>query len=873
MPPFVKVRSFLRNLFLSRREEVDLDQEVRSHLEMLMEENIRAGMPLREAQRAARIDLGGIEQVKEQVRQKRIGNWLHSVISDCRYGVRQLLKNPGFTGVVVLTLALGIGANTALFSVVDSILLRPLPFRDSGQIVTLFTMDSRNQRNFVSYPDYADWQTQSREFEQICAIVPQSVNLTKQGEPKRVIGGFVSANFFSMLGVAPGVGRDFRPGEDAAGAGAVVIVSYGLWRSTFGGDAALIGKTLVLNDAPYTVVGIMPPDFHFPWSEAQVWIPYRNYPNFTQRRDRSSFAAIGRIRSGVPFSAAQAEMDTIAARLARQYPDTNGGRGVKLIPFHDIVVEDLRPQLLLLWSMVGLVLLIACANVAGLLSARASQRTHEINVRAAMGAARGRLFRQLWTEAILLWMIGGALGTLFAYWGSEAFASRIPSELASSVRVDTTTLVFTLGISAVTGLVFGLVPALGLSRVDVAVRLKEWGRSHTLGGREWLRQGLVILQISLALVLLAASGLLLRSLNRVLGVPLGFNKNNLLTLEYRVPRSKYPQGFQQWAFHRAVVEKVRGLPGVSSAAVLLALPFSGNGNVAPIVLLDRPAPARGQEPEALTQLASPETFSTLSIPLIRGRIFTDQDSADQTTVAVINRAMARRFWPDGDPLGRTVRLVQYDLAATIVGIVGDIKQFSLEDPEQLQIYLPYAQRPFIFATLIVKTQGKPSTLAKSVQQSVWAVDADQPVWKIRTLTSLIDLSLGPRQLVASLLSGFAGLVLLLASMGIYGTLAYVVLQRTQEIGIRLALGGQRGDILTLILKQGGRLAVTGLAIGFAILFAFAPLVRSLLFDTSARDPLTYLAVGALLLSAALVACVLPARRAMCVDPIVALRYE
>jgi putative ABC transport system permease protein len=873
MPLFVKARSFLRNLFSSGGVEADLDEEVHSHLEMLVEENIRAGMAPKEAQRAARIELGGIEQVKEQVREKRIGNWIHSVISDCRYGLRQLRKNPSFTAVAILTLALGIGANTALFSVVNSILLRPLPFSDSGQIVMLFAMDSRNQRNFVSFPDYADWQTQSSEFEQICAIVPQSVNLTKQGEPKRVIGGFVSANFFSMLGVAPGVGRDFRPGEDRAGVAGVAIVSYGLWQGTFGGDAALIGKTLVLNDAPFTVVGIMPRDFHFPWSEAQVWIPYRNYPNFTQQRERPSFAAIGRIRSGVPLSVAQAEMNTIAAGLAQQYPDTNGGRGIKLIPFHDIVVEDLRPQLLLLWGMVGLVLLIACANVAGLVLARASRRTHEINVRAAMGAARGRLFRQLWTEAILLWMIGGAMGTLFAYWGSAALSSRLPSELASSVRVDTTTLAFTLGISAITGLLFGLVPALGLSRVDLAVRLKEWGRSHTLGGREWLRQGLVILQIALALVLLAASGLLLHSLNRVIGVPLGFDKNNLLTLEYRVPRSKYPQDFQQWAFHRAVVEKVRGLPGVDSAAVLLALPFSGNGNVAPIVLLDRPAPARGQEPATLTQLGSAEAFSTLSIPLIRGSVFTDHDSADQPKVANINREMARRFWPDGDPLGRTVRLVQYDLTATIVGVVGDIKQFSLEDPEQLQIYLPYAQRPFIFATLLVKTQGEPLNLAKSVQQSVWAVDADQPVWKIRTLASLIDLSLGPRQLVASLLSGFAGLVLLLASMGIYGTLAYVVQQRTQEIGIRLALGGQPGDILKLILKQGGRLAVAGLAIGVAVSFALAPLVRSLLFDTSVRDPLAYLEASALLLSAALAACVLPARRAMRADPIVALRYE
>lgn len=865
--------SWWTRVFRRRRLYGELSEEIREHLEEKIEELVAGGMSREEAAYAARREFGSVALTEGDSRE--VWRWTHveDLLMDVRYGLRMLRRSPGFTAVAVLTLALGIGANTAIFSVVHAILLRPLPFRDSGQLVMLFTRDARNQRNYVSYPDYVDWQKQSRAFEEICALVPQSVNLTKQGEPKRVIGSFVSANFFAMLGIEPAVGRDFRAGEDGAGAARVVIVSFGLWQDMFGGDPELVGKALVLNDAPYTVIGILPRGFRFPWGEAQVWMGYRNYPNFTEQRDRAAFAAIGRLRPGVSLAAAQSEMDTIAGRLAQQYRDTNGSRGVTLTRFHDVVVEDVRPQLLLVWAMVLVVLLIACANVAGLVLARASQRTHEMNVRAAIGAARERLLRQLLTESVLLWLLGGALGTIFAYWGARALASRIPSELAASVSMDTTALAFALGISAASGLFFGLGPALSLTRLDLATRLREWGRSYTPGKREWLRQGLVAAQIALALMLLSGAGLLLRSLNRVLGVSLGFEDRNVLTLEYRLPRSKYPKDFQQWAFHKAVVENVRKIPGVATAAVLLALPFSGNGNVPPIALLDRPAPPAGQEPQALTQLASPEAFQTMGIPLIRGRVFTEEDVAGRPVVAVINRTMAQRFWPDGDPAGRTVRLIQYDLTATIVGVVGDVKQFSLEDPEQLQIYLPYAQRPFIFASLVVKAEGEPLALAKNVQQAVWAVDPDQPVWKIRTLASLIDASLGPRRLVASLLGGFAVLVLLLAGLGIYGTLAFVVQQRTQEIGIRVALGGQRGDVLRLILAQAGKLAAAGLATGILFSVGLAPVMRSLLFETSPRDPLIFAGASVLLGAAALTGCVVPGLRAMRVDPMVALRHE
>ena len=865
--------NWLRLLFARKRIYGELSEELHAHLQEKVEQLLAEGMTHADAEHRARREFGNMTLAERDSRDAWRWVRVEDLLIDARYGFRVLRKSPGFTCIAVLTLALGIGANTAIFSVVNAILMRPLPFHDSGQIVMLFTRDARNQRNFVSYPDYVDWQKQSRAFEEICAIVPQSVNLTKQGEPKRVIGSFVSANFFHMLGVEPAVGRGFRQGEDAAGAARVVLVSFGTWQSLFAGDEALIGKTLVLNDAPYTVIGILPRDFRFPWGDAQVWVPFRNYPNFTELRDRTAFGAIGRIRVGVSLAAAQAEMDTIAARLAQQYPDTNRDRRILLTPFHDVVVEDVRPQLLLVWAMVVVVLLISCANVAGLLLARSSRRAHEMNIRVAIGAARERLIRQLLTESVLLWLLGGGLGSVFAYWGVRVLAARVPSELAGSASLDTTALLFALGVSAVSGVVFGLGPSVGLSRVDLAKRLKHWGRSHTGGKREWLRDGLAAAQIALALILLSGAGLLLRSLNRVLGVSLGFNDRNILTLEYRIPRTKYPKDFQQWTFHKAVIENVGKIPGVASASVLLALPFSGNGNVPPIALLDRPAPPPGQEPQALTQLASPEAFQTLGIPLVRGRTFTDEDIAGRPVVAVINRTMARRFWPDNDPLGRTVRLIQYDLTATIVGVVGDIKQFSLEDPEQLQIYLPYAQRPFIFATLVVKSEGDPLALAKNVQQAVWSVDPDQPVWKIRTLSSLIDASLGPRRLVAGLLGVFAALVLLLASLGIYGTLAFAVQQRTQEIGIRVALGGQRSDVLRMLFRQLGKLAAAGLAAGILSCIALAPVIRSLLFETSPRDPLIFVAASALLMTAALAGAALPALRALHVDPVVALRYE
>ena len=795
-----------------------------------------------------------------------------ALLQDFRFGLRMLAKNHGFAAVAVLTLALGIGANTAIFSVVDSVLLRPLPFKQSQQLVVVYTKDSHDARNWVSYPDFQDWRAQNKSFAAIAAWVPQSVNLTGQGEPKRVVGAFVSANFLSMLGVEPAMGRDFREGEDHPG-DHVALITYGMWQGMLGGDPEAVGKALALNGESFTVIGIIPRNFHFPLSDPQVLIPYPFYPNFSQQRNQISLAAIGRIKSGVNMAQAQSEMNTIAGRLAAQYPASNGDRGILLVPFHSVAVEDVRPQILLLWAMVGLVLLIACANVANLLLARATGRSREMALRATLGAGRSRIIRQLLTETILLWLAGGAAGVLWSYWGVAALATRLDPDLARGLHVNAAALAFTLLISIFTGLLFGLGPALGLSKINLNESLKQGGGSVSSSHGHWMRRVLVVMQVAMALLLLTGSGLLLRSLQRVLQVSPGFDDGKLLTMEYRLPRTKYSQDYQPWNFHREVVRRVSALPGVKSASVILALPFSGNGNVTPFELLDRPAPAPGREPTTQTNLSDSNLLRTLGIPLLRGRFFTEQDSADQPTVAVINETMARKFWPDGDPLEKQIRIPQLKATAKIVGVVGDVRQFSLEDPDQSQVYIPFAQHPFIFATLAVKTEGDPLALAKSVQQAIWSIDPDQPMWKIRTLESLVDGSLGQRRLIGWLLAGFAVLVLLLATLGIYGVMAYLVSQRTHEIGIRMALGAQPKNVVKLVIGQGSRMVIYGIACGLALALTLAKLMTKLLFGVSPFDPFTFAGVAILLSVVALFACYVPARRAMRVDPLVALRYE
>jgi len=868
----------LRALLGRPRRERELEDEVAFHLEMLVEENLRAGMSPAEARLAARRAFGGVDQVKEECRDARGGRFVEWLLQDVRFGWRVLRRSPGFTLVAVLTLALGIGANAAMFGVVHAVLLKPLPFDRPDQLVAINTTRPGVPLDWVSAPDLRDWRS-SRSLGQIAGYASQSVNFTGRAEPMRVVGMFVTTNFFATLGVRPSSGRDFVAGEDEPGAARVAILGRSAWQTIFGGDPAIVGKTLTFNGQPFTVVGIMPAGLP-PWFDADVYLPMCDYPNFSLDRAKPSAAVVGRLRDGVTLAEAQAELTTVARQLAQHYPATNRDRGVVLRPLADVLVEDVRSSLLLLLGAVGLVLLIACANVSNLLLSRAASRQRELAVRTALGAGRRRLVRQLLTESLLLWGLGALAGLGLAGPAVELLVGSPFVDAGTAVPVtDRAVLGFTLGLSLVTGLVFGLLPALQTARVDLHAVIKESGRTMSgARGRRRVQSLLVVAQVALAVILVTGAGLVTRSLMRLNAVDPGFGADHLLTLEYRLPRNKYPKGDEQWNFHKRVVERVQALAGVRSAAVVRALPFSGNAAGCAFVLTDRAPPPAGQEPHAELNVAHPRYFETMEIPILRGRGIGDEDGADAPPVVVINRAMAQRYWPDGDPIGKTLELRGAILdggerRVTIVGVVGDIKHGALDDPTEPQIYTPQAQLPFIFATLVVRTEIEPMALADEVRRAVWSVDPEQPVWKVRTMESLLSRSLRPRSLTALLLGIYSGVALLLAALGIYGVIAYVVSQRTNEIGIRMALGAPARQIVRAVVAQGLALAAWGIGVGCVGTLLLGRIVRSQLFGVSAADPLTFAGVLGLLAVVALLASWIPARRATRIDPASALRAD
>jgi putative ABC transport system permease protein len=793
---------------------------------------------------------------------------------DIRYGFRMLIKKPGFTIVAILTLALGIGANTAIFSVVNSILLKPLPFNNSDRIVAMSGTTSTGQ-TWISYPNLEDYRRQNNVFEEISALTPQSVNLTGMETPDRVRGGFVSSGFFKVFDVQPSMGRVFQPEEDQIGSQRVTVVNHNVWKSRFGSDPNLIGKSLILNGEPFTVVGIMPPDFQIPIDEIEVWIPAQYYPNYKPVRSAHNYFAIGRLKPGVELSKAQAEMDTIANRLAQAYPEDNKGIGIKLTQLQEMIVSDIRPALLVLLAAVGFILLIACANIANLLLARGAARNREVAIRAALGASRVRLLTQLLTETTILGLLGGCLGLLIALWGVDILVSLNPQNLPSGLKIapDIRVLCFTLLLSIFTGLLFGLFPALQLSKPDLLRSLKEGGRGSGEVTGQKLRSAFVISQVALSLVLLIGAGLLIKSFYRLLTVDPGFKSENLLTMEYRLPINKYSKPEQQNEFHRQVVEKIRVVPGVRSAALVLGLPFSGNGGARIFTLPDRELPEKDKEPRALFNTATPGYFETIGIPLLKGRSFTDQDGPDSAKVILINQSMASQYWPNDDPIGKQVHLPQNNITVSVIGVVGNAKQFGLSEELRPQIYACYTQNPNIFATIVARTDVEPMSLAESVKKAVWSVDKDQPMWKIRTVDYLLERNVASERFVVMLMSVFAALALILTSLGIYGVISYSVTQRTQEIGVRMALGALERDVLKLVISQAAFLALIGVVIGLAASFALTRLMSSLLFGVSPTDPVTFAGITMLLFAVAMLACYLPARRATKVDPMVALRYE
>ena len=801
---------------------------------------------------------------------------METLIHDIRYGMRMLMKKPVFSLIAVATLALGIGANTAIFSVVNAVLLRPLPYHNSNQLVALSGTNSEGDRDGLSILDVQDFRARMQSLEDVTAFQSQSVNVTGTDRPDRLRGAFITANFFKVFNINPIAGRTFAEGEDKQGSEKLVVVNERVWRERLNADPTLANKKMILNGEPYSVIGVVTNKFKQPVDpEVELWMPVSHFPGNPVGRDARFLMAMGHLKPGVPVEQAQAEATTVANQLAQSYPKENAGRGAQVQEFHEVMVGNIRPMLWVLFAAVGVILLIACANLANLLLARGLARQREVAVRAALGAGRWRLIRQLLTETTLIGLLGGVGGVLLAHWGLYVLL-KLPQTFINpqEAGLDTRVLLFALAVSLITGWLFGLAPALQLARPQLQSFLREGTRGGGDSAR-WnrVRGAFVVAQVALSLLLLIGAGLLLKSFDKLLRVDVGFRTEQLLTLEYRLPRNKYSEQEAQRNFHLRVLDSLAEVPGVQAASLVRALPFSGNGISVAVTLPDRELPPQGKEPQVLFNTAMPNYFETMGMPLLKGRTFGNQDQANTPLVLVINETTANRFWPNQDPIGKQIKIVRGGDVATVIGVVGDAKQFMLEEDTIPQVYDTYSQDPGLFATAVVRTSVDPLSLTEPVRQAIWKVDADQPMWKIRTVDFLIERNTANRKFLMALMGIFGTLALILTSIGLYGVISYLVNQRTQEIGIRMALGAQAADILGMVLKQGMLMVLAGVAIGLATAWMLTGLMSRLLYEVSATDPVTFGGIALLLIAVALFACFIPARRATRVDPLEALRYE
>lgn len=808
---------------------------------------------------------------------------MNTLFQDLRYGLRMLAKNPGFTAVAVLTLALGIGANTAIFSVVNAVLLRPLPYKDADQLVMVWGKNVEKGYTFdlVSPPDVADWRAQNRVFQQMADADDATYTLTGVGEPTSIVAYQLSPEFFSVLGVAPQAGRTFHPEETQPGKNHVVVLSHRLWQNRFGGDPGEIGKAITLNGEKYSVIGIMPPGFSYPTQDTELWTPLTVDSNLAGNRGLRYLRVLARLKPGVTVEQAQAEMDTIAGRLTREYPDTNKGYATNIETLRDMRVGDIRPALLVLFAAVGFVLLIACANVANLFLARAAARQKETAIRAALGANRLRLMRQYATESILLALVGGAIGLLLATWGVGALVALFPPTIANlniprvdKIPIDGWVLGFALLTALLTGLVFGSAPAFSAMRLNVNETLKETERSSTgsLRGVRF-RKGLVVAEISVALIMLAGAGLMIRSFLHLLRGNLGFTPENVLTLRVRLPENKYHTDTQRRVFENRVLERLSTLPAVRSVGEVTFLPLSGWWGQRTFSIEGQPPLHEKERPGAVWSSVSPDYFQTIGIPLIKGRSFTELDREETPAVVIISEALARRYWDGAEPLGKRLTIEGEKTPREIVGVVGEIRQFGLANPAKPVIYMPFRQLPAPLLCFAVRTASNPLSLANAARQAVWTVDKDQAISHVMTMTQLVSESLAPQRVSVILLGIFAGLALLLAAVGIYGVISYSVTQRSHEIGVRIALGAEYRTVLKLVVGEGLRLALAGVALGVLGALGLTRFMSSLLYGVRPADPTTFVEVAVLLTLVALLASYIPARRATKVDPMVALRYE
>jgi predicted permease len=879
-------RTRLRGLLRRKSVEREMEEELRFHLRMRAEENVRRGMAADEAERAALKSFGQFGRIKEYCRDVKGGGLLESLLQDLKFGARTLLKSRGFTLVAVLTLAIGIGANTAIFSVVEAVLLRALPYRDADRLVMLWENNRLRNRphNVVNPGNLLDWREQAGSFEEVAGFSDQRFNLAGGGEPEEVAGQAATPNLFRLLGARPALGRTLLPGDEDGGR-SVAVISHGLWQRRFGGSPEVIGKTLILDGGGATVVGVMPPDFKWFVKEnslsgkpAEVWVPLALPDQLRAGRRGRYLSAVARLKPGVTFEQAQGEMETVASRLEAQYPEIDKGWGATVVPLRDQLAGEIKPALLVILGAVGFVLLISCVNVANLLMARAAGRRKEMSLRAALGAGRLRIVRQLLTESMLLAVAGGALGLLLAYWGVGALVALSPPNLLGEgqVGVNLTVLAFTLAVSLLTGVAFGVAPALEASRLNLSESLKESSRGNVGGGRAGrVRGALVVAEVGLALVLLVGAGLMVRSFLRLQAVHPGFDAGNLLTMRVMLPQTKYPEDARKVEFFRRAAERLRALPGVRSVSAVSALPFADLGAATSFTVVGKPAPPAGERLTTDLRVADENYFRTMNIPVVAGRTFGEQEAVEDRKVAVVNEAMARKYFPGEDPLGKriVVNMSSQPTPTEIIGVVGDARYDKLDGELRPMVYWTPPQLTYSSMSLVVRTGGDPAALGPAAVREIQAIDKDQPVSDVRTMESWLADSTARTRFGTLLLGAFACAALLLAAVGIYGVISYSVAQRRNEIGIRMALGAQGRDVLRLVVGQGMRLVLAGVGVGIVGAFALTRLMSGLLYGVAATDPPTFAANALLLAAVSLLACYVPARRATRVDPLHALRRE
>jgi putative ABC transport system permease protein len=876
----------MRSLFRRERDDYELDDELRFHIERAIAENIAAGMSRETAREAALREFGGVDQIREECADMRKVNGFQDLAQDIRYGLRMLRKSPAFTTVAVLTLALGIGANTAIFSIVYAVLLKPLPYPHPHQLVSVTMAEPQEgiPSNGTSYDNFREWRAQNHVFTEIGAFQSHELTLTGRGEPLPIESAVVTPGLFAVLGTQPIIGRTLIPEDGNQGAPPVVVLNENLWRDRFGADPNVLGTSITLDKKAYAIIGVVPASFRYPPldSSEHVWIPLQQDPVFGPWMDRTGghwLRVVARIKPGVSLARAQAEMDAIGARLAAKFPTENTGWVIRLVPLHEQMVGSVKTALLVLLGCVGLVLLIACANVSNLLLARATSRTKEMALRAALGAGRARIIRQLLTESAVLALVGGGSGVLLAYGGIRGLTSMLPATLpkTNAIQVGGTVLTFALVLSMLSAILFGLAPSLFVAGANLQMSLREdFGRSGESGGRRFVRGFLAVAEVALAMIVLVGAGLLVRSFLSLTRVNPGFDVQNLARVDVQLPQFEYSNPNEWRAFSDELLGRLQAQPGMQDTAIAVPLPLaSGFINLAFDIVGNPPLPP-GAVQEADYVAISPNYFRVLRIPLLRGRWFSvgDRDQAPQVTI--ISEALAHQYFPNQDPIGRQLSFEFPPRGATkreIVGIVGDVHDTGLNQPAGAMMYVPFAQAPFWGAEIVVKSNLGAASIATTVRQQVHAIDRDVPISDVESMTEAIHASVEQPRFRTMLLGLFGAIALVLAAAGIFGVMSYSVSRRTHEIGVRMALGASSRSVLRLVLAESATLVAIGLAVGIPAGLALTRLLSNMLFAVRPSDPLTFLAVATLLIAVALGASYFPTRRAMRVDPLVALRHE